>query len=91
MHSRRTCTSEKVRGSQSLFPEKGISCEGVEHVVGFPLRGFGQCKHLLLRHTGGDGDVPLVQRMEALLEMQNATGVTGAWEVVTGTMEKEMH
>lgn len=79
-----------VRGSQSSFPEKGISCEGVKHVVGFPLGGLGQCKDLLLRHTGGDGDVPLVQRMEALLVLRNATGVTGAWKVVMGRMEKKL-
>lgn len=67
-------------GSQSSFPEKGISCEGVEYVAGLPLGWLGQCEDLLLRHAGGDGDVPPVQRVEALLVLRNAAGVSGAWE-----------
>lgn len=91
VHSGRTSKSERVtgQGSQCSFPEKGISCEGVEHVVGFPLGGLGQCKDLLLRHAGGNGDVALVQWVEALLVLRNAA-VTGTWKVVMSRMENKL-
>lgn len=79
-----------VGGSQSSFPEKGITCEGVEHVVGLPLGRLGQCKDLLLRHAGGDGDVSLVQRVEALLVLRNAARESGAYKVAMGRMEKKL-
>lgn len=72
------CTQkgEKIwgQGRGSLL-EKGIAGDAVQHVVRFSLWGLGQCKDLLLRHAGWDGDVTLVKRVKVLVIWGNRTRV----------------
>lgn len=78
-----TCTDrgkKKDEGGKASFPEKGVAGDAVQQVIRLSFWGLGQCKDLLLRHTGWNGDVTLVKWVKVLV-WWDRTGVTNRFDL----------
>lgn len=67
---------EKDEGAKASFPEKGVAGEAVQQVIRLSFRGLGQCKDLLLRHAGWNGDVTLVKWVQVLVVWWDRARIT---------------